>query len=340
MRHRLSTAALLAVLALPAQAQHPAPPSHPTPHPAPEASPLSAAEPEPTPAPPAAAPPATPPAEPAGPRPLADILGAIDTVDSQLLGLLNQRAALVTEAQGVETETTRPAFRPGRRAALLRRLAVDNRGPLPSSALARIWTEIIGASIRIEQPLTVAFAGHETIAAPLAVEYFGSGMTLVRARTPGALLDMVATDQANVGIIELEAADESGRWWRRLLDPVNGTTLRVVARLPFLPPAPGHVRAPGFIVAPFEADPSGRDKLLLAVDADAGTTAKTAGAALGVLGWRGVSVLDQGDIDSGRGFLVEADQADTLPPEPDPASGVLWRVVVVGRYAAPLTAGE
>lgn len=340
MRHLLSTAALLTALALPVQAQHPAPASHPTPHPAPEAPPHPAAEPEPTPAPPILTPAASPPAEPAGPRSLSDILGAIDTVDSQLLGLLNQRAALVTEAQGAETETNRPAFKPGRRAALLRRLAVDNRGPLPSSALARIWTEIIGASIRTERPLTVAFAGHETIAAPLAVEYFGSGMTMVRARTPGALLDMVATDQADVGVVELDAADDSGRWWRRLPEPVNGTSLRVVARLPFLPPAPGHVRATGFVVARFDADPSGHDKLLLAVDADAGATAKAAGTALGALGWRGVSVLDQGDIDSGRGFLVEADQAETLPPDPDPASGLLDRVVVVGRYAAPLAAGE
>lgn len=320
MRSILSAAALLTVLALPVSAQEP----FPMPAPPPEA---------------ALAPELTP---PAGPRTPAEIQGAIDTVDSQILGLLNQRAALTAEAlQGAEPGKAQAGgFQPGRRAALLRRLAVDNRGPLPSTALARIWTEIIGASIRVEQTLTVAFAGHETIAAPLAVEYFGTGMTMVRARTPDALLEMVATDQAHVGVVELDQGDDSAHWWRRLLEPVSGRTLRVVARLPFLPPAPGHVRATGFVVAPFEADPSGRDKLLLAVDADSGTTAKAAGAALGALGWRGVSVLDQGEVDSGRGFLVEADKPDTLPPDPDPASGILDRVMVVGGYAVPLTAGE
>lgn len=325
MRPILSAAALLTVLAQPVSAQEP---SH-IPVPVPPPDPSSAAE-------------LIPPLAPAGPRPLAEIQGVIDTVDSQILGLLNQRAALTAEAlQRVEPDKAQPGgFQPGRQAALLRRLAVDNRGPLPSTALARIWTEIIGASIRVEQTLTVAFAGHETIAAPLAVEYFGTGMTMVRARTPDALLEMVATDQAHVGVVELDSGDDSNRWWRRLLEPVNGRRLRVVARLPFLPPAPGHVRATGFVVAPFDADPSGRDRLLLAVDADSGTSAKAAGTALGVLGWHGVSVLDQGDIDSGRGFLVEADKPEALPPEPDPASGVLWRVVAVGGYAAPLTAGE
>lgn len=315
MRHILPAAALLTALALPAFSQEP------------PDTPVSPEQP--------------PAGQPAGPRPLTEIFADIDTVDSRILGLLNRRAALLVEAgEGGTPGAGQPVFQPGRRAALLRRLAVDNRGPLPSTTLARIWMEILNGSIRAEQTLTVAFAGHETIAAPLAVEYFGTGMTMVRARTAGALLETVATDQAQVGVVELDANDDSGRWWRRLLEPVNNRPLRVVARLPFLPPAPGHVRATGFVVAPFDADPSGRDKLLLAVDADAGTTAREAGAALGILGWRGVSVLDQGSIDSGRGFLVEADKPETLPPEPDPSSDLLWRVVIVGSYAAPMAAGE
>lgn len=281
-------------------------------------------------------------------RPVERVRQDIDAVDQSLLALLNQRAALAREAQAAEAGKGGPVYRPGAQAARLRRLAAANRGPLPNQAVFRIWQEVMGETIRQLGPFTIAFAGPETVASPLASDHFGRSPTLVRAGTAATLRAMIATGQADVGVITLETGERGTPWWRTLADGPDAQPLQVVARLPLVAPSPGHVKAPGFVLAGYAADLSGRDRVLLVVDGAAGTTASAAADALGFLGWRRVAVLTDAETDSGHSWLVEADVPNEEPGSVQTGSvqqgsvqqgkGPLSRLVRIGRYAEPLAA--
>ncbi|HYH22697.1 MAG TPA: chorismate mutase [Azospirillum sp.] len=271
-------------------------------------------------------------------RPAERVQQDIDAVDQSLLALLNQRAALSQEAMAAAAGEGGPAFRPGAQAARLRRLAAVNRGPLPNQAVFRIWQEVMGETIRQIGPFTVAFAGPETVASPLAVDYFGRSPTLVRAGTSATLRGLIATGQAHVGVITLDTGERGTPWWRTLAERGDAPAFQVVARLPLVTPSPGHVKAPGFVVATYGADASGWDKALLVVDGAAGTTATAVADALGFLGWRRVAVLADAEADPGHSWLVEADAPNEDPRGIEPGKGPLSRIVRIGRYAEPLAA--
>ncbi|MGQ9367482.1 chorismate mutase [Azospirillum sp. ST 5-10] len=272
-------------------------------------------------------------------RPLEEIRKDIDAADRGLLDLLNRRSAISLEVAAAKKGGAGPVYRPGRQAALMRRLAAQNEGPLPDAAAWRVWQEIIASSIGLQTDFTVAYAAPEAVSYALATGYFGAGTALTRADSAAALRGVLESGAADVAVVPLDAG--GAPWWRDL----PGTALRVVARLPFVPPAAGHVDAPGFVIAPYEADPSGRDRSLLVVEAAAATSTEAVAAALAPLGWRETAVLARADGDGGSSFLVEADAppaaAGTAGAGPGGAvPGPLRRVTAVGLYAEPLAAGE
>ncbi|WP_051340613.1 chorismate mutase [Azospirillum halopraeferens] len=273
-------------------------------------------------------------AAPAGaqtPRPLSEIRKDIDAVDHGLLELLNRRSGISLEVAAAKKDGQGPVYRPGRQAALLRRLAERNDGPLPDAAAWRIWQEIIASSIGLQTDFRVAHAGAGVEPYALATAYFGSGTALVAADSAAALGALIAAGGADVGVLAL---DGNGTWWRDLAAQGDAApALQVVARLPFLPPAPGHVAATGFVLAPYEADPSGDDRTLLVVETTGAAADRAVATALESLGWRGASVLARVADGATTGLLVEAEGA---PPGDGGAAGPVVRVSVIGRYAVPL----
>ena len=94
---------------------------------------------------------------PAVPAALLALRGRVDAIDTQLLGLLNERARLAGEIGHLKG--TGPVYRPDREAQVLDRLTSANPGPLPSDSLRRVFIEIMGACRAIEAPLAVAYLG-------------------------------------------------------------------------------------------------------------------------------------------------------------------------------------
>src|SRR5947207_14839153 len=82
----------------------------------------------------------------------------IDAIDDAVQDLLIRRAALVADvATAKAREGTRaPLFRPGREAAIMRRLIGRNRAPLPPDVVIRVWREIIAALTHLQGPFGVA----------------------------------------------------------------------------------------------------------------------------------------------------------------------------------------
>ncbi|TAN57065.1 MAG: chorismate mutase, partial [Magnetospirillum sp.] len=75
----------------------------------------------------------------------------IDRIDDTIHDLLMQRSAVV-ESIAAAKPAGRVTLRPGREAAILRRLLGRHRGPFPKMALVRIWREIMGALVALQGP--------------------------------------------------------------------------------------------------------------------------------------------------------------------------------------------
>ncbi|WP_076888184.1 chorismate mutase, partial [Burkholderia pseudomallei] len=83
----------------------------------------------------------------------------IDAIDTQLIALLNQRAAVALEVGEVKKHFNAPVFRPEREQQVIARLQDMSAGPLASEHISAIWREIMAASRDLEQTIHVAFLG-------------------------------------------------------------------------------------------------------------------------------------------------------------------------------------
>jgi len=75
----------------------------------------------------------------------------IDTIDSQLMGLLNSRSACAVEIGRVKRALGLPIYSPEREAQILERVGRDNPGPLDALAVRRVFERIIDEGRRLER---------------------------------------------------------------------------------------------------------------------------------------------------------------------------------------------
>jgi chorismate mutase len=75
----------------------------------------------------------------------------IDSVDTVLVKLLNQRAKWALEIGDVKKTVGIPVYQPDREAKVLGRVLERNRGPLPADAIRRLFERIIDESRRLER---------------------------------------------------------------------------------------------------------------------------------------------------------------------------------------------
>ena len=103
---------------------------------------------------------------------------AIDTIDEQVLQLLNQRAA---HARSIgEIKGGGVIYRPEREAQVLRRIKDLNPGPLSGESVARLFREIMSECLALEKPLSIAYLGPEgTFSQAAARKHFGHAANTV-----------------------------------------------------------------------------------------------------------------------------------------------------------------
>ncbi|HNX71316.1 chorismate mutase, partial [Rivihabitans pingtungensis] len=103
---------------------------------------------------------------------------AIDSIDAQILELINQRAR---HAQKIgEIKGGGVIYRPEREAQVLRRIKDINPGPLPDESAARLFREIMSACLSLEKPLSIAYLGPEgTFTQAAAIKHFGHAANTV-----------------------------------------------------------------------------------------------------------------------------------------------------------------
>lgn len=239
---------------------------------------------------------------------IAALRAEIDKLDDALHDLLMRRAQVVARLAASRAKGKGPALRPGREAAILRRLLGRHDGALPRAALVRLWRELLAATTAMQAPLSVAAwlpdAGLEVLRSHL-------GFAAPVMRLPSAEAAVAAAEAGTTALAALPAGD---RWWR-WLDPAR---LQVTARLPFFGSAPETV----FLLSPAPPDPSGDDRTLLRLPA-------AEAPALAAAGLAPVALSTDDD-------LALAELPGFISAE-DPRLGGL-RATLLGAFALPVTA--
>jgi chorismate mutase/prephenate dehydratase len=133
----------------------------------------------------------------------------IDTVDRELLALLNRRAAIAQQVGEIKKKEGSVVFRPEREAQVIDGLKATNPGPLRSESVAPIWREIMSACRALETPTRVAYLGPAgTFSEEAALGFFGSSIVKVPCATFDEVLHNTVAGAADFGVVPVENSTE------------------------------------------------------------------------------------------------------------------------------------
>ncbi len=280
------------------------------------------------------------PAAPAKVPDLASLRAELDRLDDALHDTLMRRADVVKQVAALRVKGPVP-LRPGREAAIIRRLLARHDGGLPAFGIVRIWRELLGTTTAQQHPLMVSVceAGGDPAYLALAREHFGALTPMRLHRSPAEAIEEVRAGRATVAVLPTPAKGEtpSDAWWTALLRPGN-PRVHVVARLPFWSPRPeGTPAVQGLVVSAAAPDPSGQDCSLLGLEL-AGADRARLGAALAAAGFRAGPMIVRQDADASTVHALA--EVDGFVGDDDPRLPALREVgcppTVLGAYAVPV----
>jgi chorismate mutase-like protein len=271
----------------------------------------------------------------------------IDGIDDALHDLLMQRAAVSDQVRATKQVARPILFRPGREAAILKRLLARHEGVLPPEAVVQVWREIIASSTRLQGPFRVAIyapSGAEH-ALDLARAHFGVLTPLLPMSSVGPVLSALADDHAQVGLLPLPEETPDEPWWRGF-GGAGEDALSIIARLPF---AATSLQPAALVVGRQAFEPTGEDRGYLVVETDREISRARVSAVLEAAGLQPLGFPAEVRVADGRGralatLLVEtASYADPNDPRlaglPEKAGEGILAVRSVGGYAVPLLLG-
>lgn len=190
----------------------------------------------------------------------------IESIDEQIHTLLMKRAALYVDAG-----KSFPAMQPDFEAADLRGVLGRHSGPMPATAISRIWREIITACSLIQSDLRVAAALTTEITPELRDmirNYFGSVIPVQDISHPLAAISAVRENEYQFAVMPWPNDGTENPWWTMLDsdDPQKG--LHVLAALPYDLLGGDVPTSRALVMGQNDFLPSGRDHTLLALALD------------------------------------------------------------------------
>lgn len=131
----------------------------------------------------------------------------IDSIDDEILELLNQRGAFAQQIGHLKEDGK--ILRPEREAQVLRRLQAHNAGPLSNTAIVQLFTEVMSQCRALEEALTVAYLGPEGTFSELAtLKRFGSAVVGNPCATIDEVFRIVESGATQYGVVPAENSTE------------------------------------------------------------------------------------------------------------------------------------
>ncbi len=142
---------------------------------------------------------------------LSGIRNRIDSIDSQLLALISERARCAEEVARIKRAGGQAVafYRAEREAQVLRSVRERNPGPLGDDEIARLFREIMSSCLAHEQPLRIAYfgpAGSYTHTA--ALRHFGGAAALSALPSIAEVFREVGAAAVDYGVVPVENSSE------------------------------------------------------------------------------------------------------------------------------------
>ena len=159
---------------------------------------------------------------------IARLRGEIDSLDSELLILVNRRAGLARRVG--ELKHGAPAYRPEREAEILRRITVDNPGPLAAERVTGIFREVISACRGMEQDIRAGYLGPQGTFSEQAVQkHFGRAVDAIPLASIDEVFRRAESGDAEFAVVPVENSTEGAVG--RTLDLLVSTPLKICAEI-------------------------------------------------------------------------------------------------------------
>lgn len=144
-------------------------------------------------------------------------------LDSDILKLLNRRAALTAKQIEADPNWWSATYDPRSDDDLLKRIEAENPGPLPSDAVRGVFRQVLSAVRNRIRPRRVSYLGPAfSFTHMAAVERFGESADLIPVNTIAAVFEEVNRGHADFGVVPIENSTDG-----RIID-----TLDMFTRLP------------------------------------------------------------------------------------------------------------
>lgn len=138
---------------------------------------------------------------------LDEVRTRIDSIDQQLLQLLNERAECALEIAEIKRNSDAPFYVPEREKAVLQSIIDRNAGPLDEPAVRSIYREIISAIRSLEKPISVAFLGPNfTFSHMAARRVFGASADYHALPSFADIFQEVERGRIDYGIVPVESS--------------------------------------------------------------------------------------------------------------------------------------
>lgn len=141
---------------------------------------------------------------------LQELRQRIDALDAQIQDLINERVKVAKSIAAVKSDSGNGNFyRPEREAQVLRAVIERNKGPLSDEQMARLFREIMSATLSTEGRLKIAFLGPQgTYTQSAALKHFGHSVDTVPIATIAGVFQAVERDQVHYGVVPIENSSE------------------------------------------------------------------------------------------------------------------------------------
>ena len=140
---------------------------------------------------------------------LAQLREKIDSIDSLIVKLLNQRAKTVLKIGQFKKEAQTEFYSPEREQEIYKKISLLNTGSFPVESLKAVYREIMSASLSLEAPLKIAYLGPEaTFTHMAAIAKFGYSTTYVPVKSIRDTFTEVECDRADYGVVPIENSTE------------------------------------------------------------------------------------------------------------------------------------
>lgn len=136
---------------------------------------------------------------------LAELRDKIDSLDQQLVDLLNARAKLVVDVGAFKRGSNTPIYAPHREAQVLAKALERSQGPLPNRTIEGVYRELMSGSFALEQPLRIGFLGPPgSYSHQASVKQFGSSVDYEDLQLIGGVFTEVRRGHVNYGLVPIE----------------------------------------------------------------------------------------------------------------------------------------